>query len=385
MAGSTETITLAIVAKDLASGNISRFIGHMDTVAKRGGILASVFQGVGQHVGQSIGSMLSPTRALTGAIDAGTDAAMRLAEGVFTEYAQGEIVAARLDAALKANIENWNGDKSAIDAVSKSAEHFAFVNDDVENGVADLVVHTHNLNEALEIIPVAMDLARFKGISLQQAAILLGKAYDGNTTSLARMGIKLDKGAKGLDAIRQAARKVAGQAEKTASTFSGRMGAMGASVSNFQEDVGQKLIPVLEDWSNQILGMISNTTHALDVFGGPGKALETVPKQSAGGSTTGNGRPRSARDARRHHATGGLIRDYGYVGETGMERIDVTAQGARVTPLGGHASTAAAPVTVHINWQSFAAPSPTEAQRMARVMGQAVEDELRRRGSLSTR
>ena len=42
-----ETITLKLVAQDLATGNISKAIGKIDTLAKRGGIAGSVFQGIG--------------------------------------------------------------------------------------------------------------------------------------------------------------------------------------------------------------------------------------------------------------------------------------------------------------------------------------------------
>ncbi|HUW17591.1 MAG TPA: hypothetical protein VMW94_10980, partial [Actinomycetes bacterium] len=66
---STETITLKLVAQDLASGNISKAIGGIDKMAQRGGIMGSVFQGVGLSVGQ----MLNPLALLGRGIGAVTD------------------------------------------------------------------------------------------------------------------------------------------------------------------------------------------------------------------------------------------------------------------------------------------------------------------------
>ena len=57
----SETITLKLVAQDLASGNISKAIGNIDRLAQRGGIAGSIFQGVGLSIGQ----MLNPLSLMT--------------------------------------------------------------------------------------------------------------------------------------------------------------------------------------------------------------------------------------------------------------------------------------------------------------------------------
>ena len=65
----TETITLRLVAQDLASGNISKAIGSIDKLAQRGGLVGSVFQGVGIQMGM----MLNPVMLLGKGISAVTD------------------------------------------------------------------------------------------------------------------------------------------------------------------------------------------------------------------------------------------------------------------------------------------------------------------------
>lgn len=64
-----ETITLRLVAQDLMSGNVSKAISGLDQLAKKGGLVGSVVQGVGQSFGQ----MLNPVGLVTGAIGAVTD------------------------------------------------------------------------------------------------------------------------------------------------------------------------------------------------------------------------------------------------------------------------------------------------------------------------
>lgn len=353
MSGSTETITLEILAKDLASGNIQQFIGHVDEAAKKGGILGSVFQGVGQHVGQSIASMINPTGLLVNVLDNAASAAMDIGKETLQQAIEGQAIAAQLDTALKDNIASWNGDKSAIEAASKAAERYAFVNDDVEKSVMGLVVHTHNLQDALDIVTVGEDLARMKGISLETATALLGKAYDGNTSALKRMGIQVDKGAKGMDAIRQVAKATAGQADKTASTFVGQMGRMGAAIQNTEENIGTNLIPTLTDWVTQLNNVLFNANAIL------GTVTGTVPPN---------------------------WRDYGHGGGGGSgDQGSTTGDGGRYARRHHRSRTPGAAAGINIHFHSAYPPSPAEGQRLAQAVVPHIENEMRRRGSLAER
>src|ERR1035437_8466330 len=51
---SKETITIEILAKDLASGNIGGLISNMDKAARQGGMLGATMKGVGLSMGMSL-------------------------------------------------------------------------------------------------------------------------------------------------------------------------------------------------------------------------------------------------------------------------------------------------------------------------------------------
>jgi hypothetical protein len=110
-----------------------------------------------------------------------------------------------------------------------------------------------------------------------------------------------------------------------------------------------------------------------------------------GGVDTGSSAYQNAlrqryRQQHRGHAAGGTIEmgDWGYVGETAMERIDVTPSGAVVTPLGGGRADTGGD-GIHIHFHTAVVPGPIEAQRFAQAYAPAIRDELRRTGALSPR
>jgi len=47
----TASITLKILAQDLATGKVGAFVGKLDTLSKRGGIAGRMMQGVGMSMG----------------------------------------------------------------------------------------------------------------------------------------------------------------------------------------------------------------------------------------------------------------------------------------------------------------------------------------------
>lgn len=70
----TETITLRMVLQDLASGNMSKAIGKMDQMARRGGIVGGVFQGIGIQMGMMLNPLNLAIRGFGMVTDAVSDA-----------------------------------------------------------------------------------------------------------------------------------------------------------------------------------------------------------------------------------------------------------------------------------------------------------------------
>jgi hypothetical protein len=243
----TGTITLRLLAQDLASGNIGKFIGNMDSMAKKGGLMGSVMQGVGQSFGQMLNPMMLATRAIGMVTDAVGDSI-----GAYQEDLRSQ---QQMKAALEANIPAWNGNTKAIEGLLSSRMRLGFSDDEQRQSLALLVAQVQDVNDALAIQRTAMDLARLKSISLESASTLLAKAYNGSATGLQKMGIRLKAGTDGMEAIAAVQQRTAGQAKAYSATMVGSAEAMKLSFGELQEQVGAALTDALTPFFNMIVAI----------------------------------------------------------------------------------------------------------------------------------
>lgn len=256
-----ETITLRLVAQDLMSGNVTKAIGGLDKLARKGGIVGSVIQGVGQSFGQMLNPVGMVTNAIGGVVDALGDAQ--------TAYRADQMSQAKLRTALEANIDAWDGNTDAIEDVIAARMDLGYSDDEQRESLALLVAQVENVTDALAIQRTAMDLARLKEISLTDASTLLAKAYLGATTGLQKMGIKLAKGVDGMEAIAAVQRRAAGQAKAWAETSAGAAEVFAVKVGEMQEKVGA----FVDTASRQFLGFLSGVVDVLDGPEGANKQM----------------------------------------------------------------------------------------------------------------
>jgi len=117
----------------------------------------------------------------------------------------------------------------------------------VRAGLATATQFTNNFSKAQKILAVSQDLARAKNISLEKATRLVGRAYDGNTTGLSRMGVALEKGAKGTKALDAVTAKFGGSAGAYTETTAGGIEALTIQLAEAGESIGQSLLPIVND------------------------------------------------------------------------------------------------------------------------------------------
>lgn len=234
MAGSTSAqVTFAFLAKDAASGtirNLSKTLSGLSSVASRVG-------------GALKGALKAGIIGVTGAIvGAGAALAKFTKDAIDDEKAQ-----AKLNAVLKARglatTENLKATEDSIKAGAK----LAFTDDAVREGLSTATQFTNNFTKAQKILAVSQDLARAKNISLEKATLLVGRAYDGNTTGLSRMGVALEKGAKGQAALAAVTKKFGGSAEAYTQTTAGGIEALTIQLQEAGESIGQSLLPIVND------------------------------------------------------------------------------------------------------------------------------------------
>jgi hypothetical protein len=256
-----ETITLRLVAQDLMSGNVSKAIGGLDKLAQRGGLVGSVMQGVGQSFGQ----MLNPVALVTQGIGMLTDT---LGESL-AAYREDLLSQQQMRASLEANVKGWDGNTEAIERTIAARMELGFSDDEQRESLSLLVAQIGNVNDALAIQRTAMDLARLKGTSLAEAQTILAKAYNGSAAGLQRMGIKLEKGAKGMAAIAAVQGRVAGQAETWAESSTGSAKVLELRMGELQESIGRLIEGPAVAFTSFLSGVV-------DIIDGPSGASANI-------------------------------------------------------------------------------------------------------------
>jgi hypothetical protein len=151
-----------------------------------------------------------------------------------------EVVIRRLNTSLRANAIGWDGNTQAIDdSIVKAEQWSGFAKDDLRNSLSLLVGATHDVTKAQQIQTTAMDLARYKGISLQDATEALTKVETGSYRILKSLGIELPKGATQVQALAAVEKLAAGQAREYGDSHAAALDKIGNAAHDAAENLGE--------------------------------------------------------------------------------------------------------------------------------------------------
>lgn len=150
---------------------------------------------------------------------------------------------------------------------------------DLRNALGRLSLSTNDLTKAQDLLSLALDISKARGIPLENVANALGKAYDGQTTALTRLGLGFSaaeiKGKSFADIQDMLTKSFGGAAADAAGTYQGRIDRLKQAFSEFQENIGYKIIPVLERFVNIIVeDIIPNIGKFLNIFKPIADAIE---------------------------------------------------------------------------------------------------------------
>lgn len=130
-------------------------------------------------------------------------------------------------------------------SISTMQMQAAVADDTIRPALASLVRATGDLGAATQLTSLALDVSAGTGKDVQSVAIALGKAYQGNTTALARMGINV-KGMK--DPMAELAKQFEGAAKAAAETDP--MQRLEIIFGELSEQVGLALLPALNEFAD---------------------------------------------------------------------------------------------------------------------------------------
>jgi hypothetical protein len=198
------------------------------------------------------------TKTLT---DFGKKAAMAfaVAGAAVTAFAVSTVKAALADESAQRKLEETirattNASAAQVEAVGKYIDKTAVAvgvtDDQLRPAFSRLVRSTKDVEEAQTLTNLALDLAIATGKPLESISNALGRAYDGNTTSLGRLGLGLDANlikSKDTDAIFKTLTETFGNfAENEALTTEAQFRRVGIAVDEAKESIGAALLPVVE-------------------------------------------------------------------------------------------------------------------------------------------
>ena len=134
--------------------------------------------------------------------------------------------------------------------ITKTALATGVADDQLRPALARLAVSTGDTAEAQKLLNLALDVAQATGKPVESVANSLARAYDGNTTSLGKLGIGLSaaelKTMSFTDVQNKLSDLFGGAAAANAETFQGRMARLRVAFDEAKETIGFALLPIIE-------------------------------------------------------------------------------------------------------------------------------------------
>jgi hypothetical protein len=135
-------------------------------------------------------------------------------------------------------------------SIDKMARATGVADDQLRPALARLALSTNSTSKAQELLALALDISTQTGKPLEGVANALGKAYDGNTAALGKLGIGLSSAELKAMSFTQVQTKLSdlfgGAAAANAETFQGRMDRLKVAFDEGVESIGTRLLPIIE-------------------------------------------------------------------------------------------------------------------------------------------
>jgi hypothetical protein len=166
----------------------------------------------------------------------------------------------RLAAALKSATGATEAQIQATeDYILKTSLATGVADDQLRPAFQRLAVSTKDVNEAQRLLNLSLDIAKGRGLELETVANALGRAQDGNTTALGRLGLGLSKSELATLSFTEVQQKLSdlygGAASKNAETFQGKIDRLKVGFDEAKESLGYALLPFVE----RFIGFLNET------------------------------------------------------------------------------------------------------------------------------
>ena len=150
--------------------------------------------------------------------------------------------------------------KATEDQILKLSLATGVADDQLRPSLSRLAVATGDVSKAQDLLSLALDISTQTGKPLEAVSNALGKAYEGNTTSLGRLGIGLSaaelKTMSFQEVQGQLSNLFGGAAAANAETYQGRIDRLRVAFDEAKEGIGARLLPIIEDLVDIIVNKV---------------------------------------------------------------------------------------------------------------------------------
>ena len=140
--------------------------------------------------------------------------------------------------------------KATEDFILQTSLATGVADDQLRPAMQRLAVSTKDTGEAQRLLSLALDISKGKGIELETVANALGRAQDGNTMALGRLGLGLSKAELSTLTFTEVQTRLSelygGAAATNAETFQGKIDRLKVGFDEAKESLGTALLPQVE-------------------------------------------------------------------------------------------------------------------------------------------
>lgn len=224
---STSKLQILVQLRDEASTAIRSLSNNLSDMAGQFGF-----------AGDKVGALAGVLQTI------GAGAVLKTAIG---DFAEAEVQMTRFDAIMATLPPNLQALRGQILALSDEAlSKFGFDNEEAAVSIARLLQATQNGPFAFQAFSAAMDLARYKGIGLEDATQALILAFQGNARLLKQFGIEVDDHASKETILAAIMKTVSGQASAYSQTLQGQLDITKQLGKEGSESLGSLFAPAIE-------------------------------------------------------------------------------------------------------------------------------------------
>jgi hypothetical protein len=235
----------------MADTNVKIVLSAQDTTGPAFSSVSSKMKGLNTDV-----SGLAKT--MMGGVIAGGVALTAFLYSSVKAAGEAQVALANVDATLKAMGSSAVANRSAILDAAQATQSLGYDAEDSAKSITRFYQATGDLNDALNLNNIAMDLAAAKNIDLSTAASLVNQVLSGNGRVLKQYQIDIKDTATPLEALGQLHEQVMGQALAKSQTFEGQMKVISLAFEDFKKTIGLVLIDALMPFINQFTAWLNN-------------------------------------------------------------------------------------------------------------------------------